>query len=141
MCYLKEDESEFLEERRRKDIKTKHSEFNGFCIELHVEKSKEKEVTDSKGCEEDKEDEEGTQGNEQKIEEVDVEKEIEEKKTKKVKEVSHKWGQLNKDKPLCMRKSFSDGWENHLSVKHLSGRSAGVPCAVIRATPCTLSIV
>ena len=29
-------------------------------------------------------------------------------------------GQLNKDKPLCMRKSFFDDWENHLSVKHLS---------------------
>ena len=42
------------------------------------------------------------------------------KKTKKVEEDSHKWEQLNKDTPLCMRKSFPDDWENHFSVQHLS---------------------
>merc|ERR1711898_10851 len=47
ICYLKEDQSEFLEERRVKDLIKKHSEFIGFPIELYVEKSKEKEVTDS----------------------------------------------------------------------------------------------
>merc|ERR1712199_84508 len=73
ICYLKEDQSEFLEERRLKDLVKKHSEFIGFPIELYVEKSKEKEVTDS-------EDEE------EKKDEVDEEKEKEEKKkkTKKV---------------------------------------------------------
>merc|ERR1712151_29259 len=45
ICYLKEDQSEFLEERRLKDLVKKHSEFIGFPIELYVEKSKEKEVT------------------------------------------------------------------------------------------------
>merc|ERR1711988_1203418 len=81
ICYLKEDQSEFLEERRLKDLVKKHSEFIGFPIELYVEKSKEKEVTDSEDDEE---------GDEPKIEEVDEEKEKEEKKkkTKKVKEVS-----------------------------------------------------
>merc|ERR1711865_144368 len=81
ICYLKEDQSEFLEERRLKDLVKKHSEFIGFPIELYVEKSKEKEVTDSEDEEEKK------------------------KKTKKVKEVSHEWEQLNKNKPLWMRKS------------------------------------
>merc|ERR1712129_604641 len=44
---------------------------------------------------------------EPKIEEVDEEKEKEDKKkkTKKVKEVTHEWEQLNKNKPLWMRKS------------------------------------
>ena len=41
ICYLKEDQSEFLEERRLKDLVKKHSEFIGFPIELYVEKSKE----------------------------------------------------------------------------------------------------
>ena len=36
----------------------KHSEFIGFGIELHIEKSKEKEVTDSKRAEDEKEVEE-----------------------------------------------------------------------------------
>ncbi|CAE8712188.1 unnamed protein product, partial [Polarella glacialis] len=105
ICYLKEDQSEFLEERRLKDLVKKHSEFIGFPIELYVEKSKEKEVTDSEDEEEKKEEEK--EGDEPKIEEVDEEKEKEEKKkkTKKVKEVSHEWEQLNKNKPLWMRKS------------------------------------
>merc|ERR1712224_74768 len=117
------DQSEFLEERRLKDLVKKHSEFIGFPIELYVEKSSEKEVTDS-------EDEE-----EPKIEEVDeAEKEEKKKKTKKVKEVTHDWEQLNKNKPLWMRKaeevtneeyaafykSLSNDWEDHLSVKHFS---------------------
>merc|ERR1711939_520357 len=59
-----------------------------------------------------------------KIEEVDEEKEKEEKKkkTKKVKEVSHEWEQLNKNKPLWMRKAedVTNDWEDHLAVKHFS---------------------
>merc|ERR1712117_462266 len=121
ICYLKEDQSEFLEERRLKDLVKKHSEFIGFPIELYVEKSKEKEVTDSEEDEEEKKEEE-------------KEKEAKKKKTKKVKEVSHEWEQLNKNKPLWMRKSedvtneeyssfcksLSNDWEDHLAVKHFS---------------------
>ena len=81
--------SEFLEERRLKDLVKKHSEFIGFPIELYVEKSNEKEVTDSEDEEEAKK-EEGEDGDEPKIEEVDeAEKEEKKKKTKKVKEVIH----------------------------------------------------
>merc|ERR1712209_212686 len=133
ICYLKEDQSEFLEERRLKDLVKKHSEFIGFPIELYVEKSKEKEVTDSEEDEEEKKEEE-KDGDEPKIEEVDEEKEAKKKKTKKVKEVSHEWEQLNKNKPLWMRKSedvtneeyasfyksLSNDWEDHLAVKHFS---------------------
>merc|ERR1712019_75666 len=116
------------------DLVKKHSEFIGFPIELYVEKSKEKEVTDSEEEEEKKE--EGKDGDEPQIEEVDEAKEAEEKKkkTKKVKEGSHEWEQLNKNKPLWMRKSedvtneeyasfyksLSNDWEDHLSVKHFS---------------------
>ena len=44
ICYLKEDQSEFLEERRLEDLVNNHSEFIGVSIELYVEKSKEMEV-------------------------------------------------------------------------------------------------
>merc|ERR1712057_40862 len=109
------------EERRLKDLVKKHSEFIGFPIELYVEKPKEKEVTDSEEEEEEKKDEE-------------KERDAKKKKTKKVKEVSHEWEQLNKNKPLWMRKSedvpneeyasfyksLSNDWEDHLAVKHFS---------------------
>merc|ERR1712118_115811 len=111
------------------DLVKKHSEFIGFPIELYVEKSNEKEVTDSEDEEEAKK-EEGEDGDEPKIEE----KEEKKKKTKKVKEVTHDWEQLNKNKPLWMRKAeevtteeyasfykaLSNDWEDHLSVKHFS---------------------
>merc|ERR1711966_182929 len=83
ICTLKEDQSEFLEERRLKDLVKKHPEFIGFPIELYVEKSNKKEVTDSED-EEEKKDGEGEEGDEPKIEEVDeAEKEEKKKKTKK----------------------------------------------------------
>jgi len=55
---LKEDQQEFLEERKIKDLVKKHSEFIGFPIELMVEKTKDKEVTDSDDEEDKKEDKE-----------------------------------------------------------------------------------
>merc|ERR1719456_154553 len=134
ICTLKEDQSEFLEERRLKDLVKKHSEFIGFPIELYVEKSNEKEVTDSEDEEEKKDDKEGEEGDEPKIEEVDEAEKEKKKKTKKVKEVTHDWEQLNKSKPLWMRKAeevtneeyasfykaLSNDWEDHLAVKHFS---------------------
>jgi len=138
VCHIKEDMTEFLEERRLKDLVKKHSEFIGFPIELYIEKSEEKEVTDSEDEEEEKKEDkkEGEDDDEPKVEEVDEEKEKEEKKkkTKKVKEVTHDWEQLNKTKPIWMRKpeevtnedyssfykGLSNDWEDHLAVKHFS---------------------
>jgi molecular chaperone HtpG len=70
---LKEDMHEFLEERRLKDLVKKHSEFISFPIELSVEKSTDKEVTDSDD-EADKKEEEPKEGDEPKVEEVKEEK-------------------------------------------------------------------
>lgn len=85
ILHLKEDMSEYLEERRIKDLVKKHSEFIGFPIKLYTEKTTEKEVTDDED-----EDEEVGDEDKPKVEEVDDEEEAKkEKKTKKIKEVSH----------------------------------------------------
>jgi len=136
---LKEDQQEFLEERRLKDLCKKHSEFIGFPIELMVEKTTDKEVTDSDDEDEQKKDEEDKQdkdGETAKDDEPKIEEETKpkEKKTKKIKEVSHEYEVLNKTKPIWMRKpdditkdeyasfykGLSNDWEEHLAVKHFS---------------------
>merc|ERR1719331_2951173 len=71
VLHLKEDQLEYLEERRIKDLVKKHSEFISYPISLWTEKTTEKEVSDDEA------------------EEIDDKPK--EKKTKKVKEVSHEW--------------------------------------------------
>jgi len=126
---MKEDMAEFMEERRLKDLVKKHSEFIGFPIELQVEKTEEKEVTDD---EDEDEDEEGD--DKPKVEDVTDEDAKKEKKTKKIKEVTKEMELLNKQKPLWMRKadevtheeyaafykSLTNDWEEHLKVKHFA---------------------
>ncbi|TYI14678.1 hypothetical protein ES332_A08G136300v1 [Gossypium tomentosum] len=112
--FLKEDQLEYLEERRIKDLVKKHSEFISYPIYLWTEKTTEKEVSDDEDEETNKE------------EEGDVEE--------KVKEVSHEWQLINKQKPIWLRKpeeitneeyaafykSITNDWEDHLAVKHFS---------------------
>eukprot|EP00571_Detonula_confervacea_P010409 CAMPEP_0172303516 /NCGR_PEP_ID=MMETSP1058-20130122/5038_1 /TAXON_ID=83371 /ORGANISM="Detonula confervacea, Strain CCMP 353" /LENGTH=709 /DNA_ID=CAMNT_0013014359 /DNA_START=70 /DNA_END=2199 /DNA_ORIENTATION=+ len=132
ILHMKEDMSEYLEEKRVKDLVKTHSEFIGFPIKLYTEKTTEKEVTDD---DDDDDDEADADDDKPKIEEVDDEEEAKkEKKTKKIKEVSHEWEHLNNMKPIWMRKpdditqdeyaafykSISNDWEEHAAVKHFS---------------------
>merc|ERR1712206_73817 len=106
---LKSDNLEFTEEKKLKDLIKKHSEFISFPIELNVEKTTEKEISDDEDEGEEKKDEEKKEGEEEKKDdenEIKEEKEEEkkEKKKKTVKEVSHEFEQVNKNKPIWMRK-------------------------------------
>merc|ERR1739845_322984 len=96
ILHMKEDMSEYLEEKKVKDLVKKHSEFIGFPIKLYTEKTTEKEVTDD---DDDDEDDDSDGDDKPKVEEVDDEEEAKkEKKTKKIKEVSHEWDHLNSTK-------------------------------------------
>ena len=128
VLHLKDDQLEYLEERRLKDLVKKHSEFISYPISLWTEKTTEKEVDDDDEEEPAGDDEEG------KITEITDEDEKKEKKTKKIKEVSHEWAIMNKQKPIWMRapeeiskdeysafyKSLTNDWEEQLAVKHFA---------------------
>jgi molecular chaperone HtpG len=125
VLHLKDDQLEYLEDKKIKDLVKKHSEFIQYPISLWETKEKEKEVEEDE--------EEVKEGEKPTIEEVD-EDETKDKKKKKVKEVTHEWSLLNKQKPIWTRspseiskeeysafyKSISNDWEDHLAVKHFS---------------------
>ncbi|GBE59227.1 heat shock 90 [Babesia ovata] len=146
ILHLKDDQAEYLEERRLKDLVKKHSEFISFPIRLSVEKTTETEVTDdeaepaadSETKEEEKikdvTDEAEKEGEEEKDGEEKEGEKSAEKKKRKVTSVTREWEMLNKQKPIWMRlptevtheeyasfyKNLCNDWEDHLAVKHFS---------------------
>jgi len=133
VLHMKEDQAEYIEEKKIKEVVKKHSQFIGYPIKLLCQKEREKEVSDDEA-----EIEEVKEGEEPKIEDIgedgDAEKKTDEKKTKKIKEKYEEDEELNKTKPIWTRspddisneeygefyKSLSNDWEDHLAVKHFS---------------------
>ncbi|KAH0508745.1 Heat shock protein HSP 90-alpha [Microtus ochrogaster] len=110
ILHLTEDQTEYLEERRIKEMVQKHSQFIGYPVTLFVEKERDKEVKEEEKKDGDK------------------------KKKKKIKEKYIDQEELNKTKHIWTRnpdditneeygefyKSLTNDWEEHLAVKHFS---------------------
>merc|ERR1712202_112400 len=141
VLHIKEDQTEYLEEARIKEVVKKHSQFIGYPITLQTIKERSKEISDDEEEEEDKEKKEGEEDKEDKPEVEDVgedadadKKDADKKKTKTIKEKYTDNEELNKTKPLWTRnaddisreeygefyKSLTNDWEDHLAVKHFS---------------------
>lgn len=105
ILHLKDEQTDYLNESKIKEVVKKHSEFISYPIYLHVLKETEKDVPDE-DAEEIKEDEDEDGEKKAKIEEVDDDEDEEKekkKKTKKVKESKIEEEELNKTKPIWTR--------------------------------------
>merc|ERR1719423_271955 len=112
ILHMKEDQADYLEEARVKEVVKKHSQFIGYPIRLLVTKERSKEVSDDEEEEDEKTEDDKDQPQVKDVgEDEDADKEGKKKKTIQEK-YQEEYGEFYK--------SLTNDWEDHLAVKHFS---------------------
>uniref|UniRef100_A0A672QCA7 Heat shock protein HSP 90-beta n=1 Tax=Sinocyclocheilus grahami TaxID=75366 RepID=A0A672QCA7_SINGR len=103
ILHLKEDQTEYIEEKRVKEVVKKHSQFIGYPITLFVEKERDKEISDDEKTKKIKE------------------KYIDQEELNKTKPIwTRNPDDISNEEYGEFYKSLTNDWEDHLAVKHFS---------------------
>merc|ERR1712223_286849 len=119
----KEDQMEYIEEKRIKEVIKKHSQFIGYPIRLLVEKERDKEVSDDEEEEEDKKEDKDEEKDEEKpkVEDLDENDDDDAENKDKTKPLwTRSADDISNEEYGEFYKSLTNDWEEHLAVKHFS---------------------